>query len=200
MNNEIEKISIDNFGKILKNDNVATLFYGDKKDKFEVHVKRTIPLSDMLLLVQEVVESCIDGENGEYLPEACEFAIRRAVLTYYTNIDMSEKSLEEQYSFLYNTTVYKDVYDEIDGSQYYDIVAAIDKKIKYMLDIMSSTAVSKIIEVISKFNDIVNDSNKMFGQMSEGDLSNFVKEISNLKDMKEEDLAKAILHVRSREQ
>lgn len=200
MSNEMEKISIDNFGKILKDNNIATLFYGDKKDKFEVRVKRTIPLSDMLLLVQEVVESCIDGENGEYLPEACEFAIRRAVLTYYTNIDMSEKSIEEQYSFLYNTTVYKDVYEEIDGNQYYDIVAAIDKKIKYMLDIMSSAAISKITEVISRFDEIVNDSNKVFGQMSEGDLSNLAKEISNFKNIKEEDLAKAILHARGGEQ
>ena len=68
-----------------------------------------------------------------------------------------------------------------------------DKKIKYMLDVMSSAAISKIHEAIGKLNEFAEKSEGMFGNATSEDMSNLMKGIAKLKDMKEEDIAKAVL-------
>ena len=60
-------------------------------------------------------------------------------------------------------------------------------------DNMSSAAVSKINEVIAKFNDVAAVSTKMFDGASPDDMAKFIGGITKLKDMKEEDIAQAIV-------
>ena len=38
---------------------------------FEITVRHTLPLRDVLTFVNEVVSTCFDEESGEYLPEVC---------------------------------------------------------------------------------------------------------------------------------
>ncbi len=191
MAKDIKKISINKFEQALNNDNIITERLIDTED-VAIQIKKTITLPEMILFVQEVVEACVDGENGEYIPEAYDFAIRSAVLTHYANFAMPT-NLDKQYWLVYNTRAFEQVINNINEHQFNDIIRAIDRKIKYMLDIMSSAAVSKIHEVINKFNDIAETGEKVFSNTSADEIADFVSGISKLKDIKEEDIAKAAL-------
>ena len=191
MAKDIERVSINKFEQALNVDNITTEILLDTQD-VEIQIKKTIGLPEMMLFVQEVVEACIDGESGEYLPEAYDFAIRSAVLTHYANFAMPA-NLEKQYWLVYNTRAFQQVLTNINETQFGDIIRAIDKKIKYMLDVMSSAAISKIHEAIGKLNEFAEKSEGMFGNATSEDMSNLMKGIAKLKDMKEEDIAKAVL-------
>lgn len=191
MAKDIDRVSINNFEQALAKDNVITETLVDTED-VTIQIKKTITLPEMMLFVQEVVEACIDGETGEYIPEAYDFAIRSAVLTHYANFAMPA-NLEKQYWLIYNTRAFQQVLNNINEQQFNDIIRAIDRKVKYMLDVMSSAAVSKINEVIAKFNDVAAVSTKMFDGASPDDMAKFINGITKLKDMKEEDIAQAIV-------
>lgn len=191
MAKDIERVSINKFEMALEKENVITETLVDTED-VTIQIKKTISLPEMMLFVQEVVEACIDGENGEYIPEAYDFAIRTAVLTHYANFAMPG-NLEKQYWLVYNTRAFQQVMNHINEQQFGDIIRAIDRKVKFMLDVMSSAAVSKINEVIAKFNDIAETGEKVFGSASADEVANFMNGISKLKDVKEEDIAKVIL-------
>ena len=99
MAKDIERVSINKFEQAVNVDNITTEILLDTQD-VEIQIKKTIGLPEMMLFVQEVVEACIDGESGEYLPEAYDFAIRSAVLTHYANFAMPA-NLEKQYWLVY---------------------------------------------------------------------------------------------------
>lgn len=191
MAKDIERVSINKFELALNQENIITETLVGTED-VTIQIKETITLPEMILFVREVVEACIDGENGEYIPEAYDFAIRSAVLTRYANFAMPA-NLDKQYWLAYNTRAFEQVISNINEYQFNDIIKAIDRKIKYMLDVMSSTAVSKIHEVIDKFNEIAETGERIFGGASADEMTNFVSGVSKLKDIKEEDIAKVIL-------
>jgi hypothetical protein len=195
MRKDIEKISVDQFESALADDGIITEKLSGTEDVM-IQIKKCLPLDEMLAFVQEVVESCIDVETGEYTPEAYEFAIRVGVLTHYANFTMPD-NVERQYFLIYNTHAFKQVLNRIDESQFNDIIHIIGKKINFMLDVISSTAVSKINEVISKLGDIAKASESMFNGLNSEEIAKAVRGISKFKDMSESDLAKTILNSQS---
>lgn len=195
MAKDIDRVSINNFEQALAKDTVITETLVDTED-VTIQIKKTITLTEMMLFVQEVVEACIDGETGEYIPEAYDFAIRSAVLTHYANFAMPA-NLEKQYWLIYNTRAFQQVLNNINEQQFNDIIRAIDRKVKYMLDVMSSAAVSKINEAIAKFNDVATVSTKMFDGATPDDMAKFISGITKLKDMKEEDIAQAVVKMQN---
>ena len=190
MSKNNQKISINKLESVLVENTVTEILNGT--DNVEIHITKTLPLQEMLLFVQEVVEACIDGETGEYLPEAYDFAIRAGVLTRYANFTLPA-NLDNQYMLVYNTGAFDQVVAHINERQFNDIVGAIDKKIKFMLDVISSSAVTKINEVIGKFNELAETAENAFGDVNGEDMANVVKGITQLKDINEENIAQVIL-------
>lgn len=193
MSKEIKKVSINKFESALDKENVITdTLLGT--DDVTIQIKKTIPLQEMLLFVQEVVEACVDNENGEYIPEAYDFAIRVATLTHYANLSMPT-NLEKQYWLVYNTKAFEQVLTHINTRQFDDIIRAIDKKIKFMLDVISSSAVIKINDVVSKFNDIAETSEKVFSGVNAEDMAKIIQGMSKLGEIEQDNVVKTILDV-----
>ena len=175
MSKNNQKISINKFESVLVENTVTEILNGT--DNVEIHITKTLPLQEMLLFVQEVVEACIDGETGEYLPEAYDFAIRAGVLTRYANFTLPA-NLDNQYMLVYNTGAFDQVVAHINERQFNDIVRAIDKKIKFMLDVISSSAVTKINEVIGKFNELAETAENAFGDVNGEDISSLKENLT----------------------
>lgn len=186
-----ERISINQFELSLTDDNVVfeTL---ENTTNIKIQIKKTISLTEMIEFVKEVVESCIDIENAEFIPEAYDFAIREAVLTKYANFELNG-SLDKRYYLLYNTGAFNQVMNHVNNEQFQTIIAAIDRKIRFMLDVMSSTAISKINEVINKFNEIAESGEGLFGSASAENISNIISAAEKLKGLDKDDVARAVL-------
>lgn len=186
-----KKISVADFESVLLKENtISEILEGS--NGVTIQITKTLPLDDMIVFVQEVVEACVDGETGEYLPEAYDFAMRVAILTHYANFTMPN-NLQKQYMLVYNTHAVDQVFEHINTRQFDDIVRAIDKKISFMLQVISSSAVTKVNEIINKFGDIATAGEAAFGGISPEDMSNVLQGISRLRNMSQKDLAKAML-------
>lgn len=186
-----KKISVADFeSALLKENTISEILEGS--NGVTIQITKTLPLDDMIVFVQEVVEACVDGETGEYLPEAYDFAMRVAILTHYANFTMPN-NLQKQYMLVYNTHAVDQVFEHINTRQFDDIVRAIDKKISFMLQVLSSSAVTKVNEIINKFGDIATAGEAAFGGISPEDVSNVLQGISKLRNMSQKDLAKAML-------
>lgn len=186
-----KKISISDFESALDTQSTVTEILSNSNG-VEMLIKKSISLDEMIMFVQEVVEACIDGETGEYIPEAYDFAVRVAILTHYANFTMPV-NLEKQYWLVYNTTAVEQVLQHINTRQFDDIVRSIDKKIDFMLSIISSSAVSKINEVIAKFNDIATVGENAFKGIDSGTMTKVIQGISKLNNMSEKELATAVI-------
>lgn len=186
-----KKISISDFESALDTQSTVTEILSNSNG-VEMLIKKSISLDEMIIFVQEVVEACIDGETGEYIPEAYDFAVRVAILTHYANFTMPV-NLEKQYWLVYNTTAVEQVLQHINTRQFDDIVRSIDKKIDFMLSIISSSAVSKINEVIAKFNDIATVGENAFKGIDSGTMTKVIQGISKLNNMSEKELATAVI-------
>lgn len=197
MSKNTKRISVNKFETAIDTDNtIVTTLVGT--EDVEIQIKKIISLSDMMKFVRDVVDSCVDGESGEYIPEAYDFAIRIAVLTYYANFEMPS-NLEKRYFIVYNTPAFEQVLNSINRCQFNNIIEAINRKIKYRLDIMTSTAAAKIHEIIDKLSDVAEDAENAFKGVSAQEIANFVDGISKLKDIKDEDIAKAIVEVQDKD-
>lgn len=152
MNNKTKRVSINQFEKAIDKNNILKLIL-EGTDDVEFEVQKTIPLDEAISFVNEVVESCIDSDEASYVPESYDFAIRIGVINYYSNLKLPT-SIDKQYDFIYRTPAYYQILENINKGQYSAIIKAIDEKITYMKDMMVSTASGKIIDLLSKFNEL----------------------------------------------
>ena len=195
MAQKIERISVNKFESSLTGDDIITETLNGTD--VVMTIKRTLPLSEMIEFVEEVVGACVDMESGDYIPEGYDFAIRVAVLTHYANFAMPANA-DKQYWLVYNTPAFQQVINNINEYQFNDIIRTIDKKIKFMLDVISSTAFGKINDVISKFVEVA-DMSAAFSDVDKGKVSQLIDNISKVGNIDEQKLAEIILKTQGNE-
>lgn len=156
----------------------------------EVHIKKTISLMDMMGFVNEVVESCFDDE-GEFMPEIMDFAIKSNVLTRYANFTMP-KDLEARYAMIYISDAIHLVYSVIDADQINEIMAAIDRKLNHLCSGDIASARNKLRDIIVKFDEMQDQFGEIFDGLSAEDLSNMFRATSQ-NGIDEVELVKAFL-------
>jgi len=148
--------------------------YNAGKQEFELTVKRTLSLDDARAFVAGVVRSVINSATGDYKPELYDFVLRMFTLIFYAGVS-APTNLEKAYDIIYKTVLYETVMAEIDMTQYRDIVTAIDKYIEFEKDIIMSTQMSRVNEVISRIDSLFDQSTKAVETVTSED---FLKQIT----------------------
>ena len=190
MAKKMARISINKWEKALDNNVTEIPLYG--VDGVTISIRYSISLMEMLQFVDDVVESCVNGETGEYLPEIKDFAIDKGVLSVYANFSMPD-DVAKQYELIYNTEALEQVRRNINIEQLNSIVRAIDKKIDHKLAMMQSTAAMQTNEVVSRLNDLADQLEKSVSGMTSKDIQKFVSSIGNMHGIDEAKLARAVL-------
>lgn len=124
----------------------------------EISIKKVLPLTEMMELVQEITEACFTTD-GTFVPEIMDFAIKSGVMTHYANFTLPT-NLEKQYWLVYNTDAFDVVSEYIDKVQLQEIVDAANRKIEYMCD-------TDIVETKAKLNELYAAFEKMGEQFSD---------------------------------
>lgn len=124
------RISINALETVVKErfQNVVTERWFD----FDVTIKCVLPLQDALQFVKDVVESCF-LEDGTYVPEVKDFAIRSGVLTSFANFTLPT-NIKKRYELVYCSDAYNFVISHINGEYFRVLMSAIDEKLDHVLD------------------------------------------------------------------
>ena len=113
----------------------------------DVIITKSLSLEDMLAFADSVVKSCFDQSTGAYMPEVKDFAIRINVMERYANFTMPSKA-ERQYDVVMRSGAYEMILDHINMAQFYELMNAIDAKLK-------NAAEANVQMVFKQFNDVV---------------------------------------------
>ncbi|MGN1154788.1 MAG: hypothetical protein ACI4TK_01280 [Agathobacter sp.] len=185
-----KRISVAKFEKILNKDNIVYIPLEGLED-VSIEVTKTISLRDVVEFVENVAESCVDLESGEYTPQVRDFAIKKELLTRYANFTMPQ-NIGKQYEFIYNSNIVDTVIQNINQLQFQEIVASIDRKIKFMLDCITSIAASNTVKLLDKLETVAEQNSSMFDSLGGDDLAGVFKDISTIANMNEESIARAV--------
>lgn len=192
--NKTPRISVNKFKSLMEDNTVSfplSEIYGDDNETMVI-VRRRIPLHSMQEFVESVVQSCVDDETGLYMPEAKEFVTRLFVLIKYANFSIPQDT-EAKYDLVYQTSAYERVLAEIDKDQYQDIRDAITEKIRHRVAIIESANVIEMNSVLKRASDMLAKSEDAMKGIEDIDLNAVMTNLSNLKDIDEEKMLRAVL-------
>lgn len=186
-----KKVSISRFDKIAKehfNNDVVIPWH-----EAEVRVKRSLPLTEVLAFADDVVESCFHEKYG-YMPELRDFAIKANILSRYANFALPD-DLEHRYRMVYYTDAVDTVCDAVNATQLQEIADAIDEKIQFRLDTMSSEVKKRLDRVVRTIEDMGRQTEALFSGISKDDIKNLASAIAGSK-LDERKLVKAFVEQR----
>lgn len=160
----------------------------------ELTIKRGLCLKDMMQFVNDVTNMCFD-ENGNYMPEIRDFAMRCSLLEMYVNLTLP-KNVEDKYQIVYAFDGYKMIMGEIDKSQFDAMVNAIGEKIQYVVDANIETIKSKVVEMFSSLSELEGKFKSMFDGVDADTINKLAGAISGSR-LDEEKLVQAYMKVKN---
>lgn len=188
-----KKISINALDKIMKEEYSPVDTFEWKGQ--EVVVKKTLSFKEMLEFVDSVVKSCFNIEDGTYIPEAKDFALRACILEKYANFTLPN-NLEHKYELIYCTTTVDNVIRRINHKQFEEIMAAINSKIAYLVDTNTKAINKQLSELYFVFNNIQKRFEEMFSGISSDDYTKLISALGEM-NIDEEKLVEAFLSNKS---
>lgn len=146
-----------------------------------IEVKSQLTLEDMLSFVEAVVSSCVN-DDGEYYPQLKQSLIIAETITSYTNITLPT-NFKNKYAMVNLLVGYTDlmeyIKESINQDQYYEMLDSIDCLIDYKLRNNTEAIDKKTAEVMSTLEDLNQNIDDLFGDLSHEDIHNAMAAISN---------------------
>ena len=121
---KIKKISINALEKCVEES--APSVVNIEWRGLDVTVSRRLGFADMMKFVDGVVNLCF-SDDGTYLPEIMDFAIRCNVLEMYANFTLPS-NIEKRYELVYACDAYSAIMGAIDRNQFDVMMRAIEDK------------------------------------------------------------------------
>ena len=170
-----KKVSISSVDNIISERflNIVTEQWYD----VEVKMRRSLPFTEMLSFVDDVVQSCFQ-RNGAYVPEVLDFAIKSNIISRYTNVSMPD-NLEHRYAILYNSDLVDFVCQHINMQQLQEMVNSINRKLSYMCDTNTVSVQNRLNDLISAFETMQEKTEAMFSDVTPDDMTRLVGAIGN---------------------
>lgn len=172
------KVSINAFEKALcKDTTIEMVLDGTEDVKFTIQT--VLPFSEAIGFIEDVYNTCIDEKTGEYIVEAYDPAVRIATLTHYANFTIPS-DIKKQYDLAYNTHAYDQIMSVINLRQYDDIISTINKKIEFQLNLMASTAYSRMNQIIDLMQQTMDTAENLFADIDPELKQKFADAISKM--------------------
>lgn len=180
-----KKITTKNFTMF---DNMVVV----KVDDLEVSVKRTLSLDEYLNFVHQVVSYCFDDEDNTYRPESKDFALKEALVEFYSDVKLPS-SIDKSYEIFYRTGLIQAILRVIDEGQYQEMVSAIDELIAHRVALLESSAETAARNMMRQMSEFVEKTEGIFGRVGGDDMAAAITNLAKISEVAGEDIVGAIL-------
>jgi len=148
------KISFNQIDKIIEKnvkDSVYVYSYDiNENESVNIEIKKTLSADEQVSFVESVVSALFT--NGKHMPSLYSLVFGKALFAYYTNIKTDDIKNDRLMGLIYNTDIIKVIKDNINTTQYLDIVEAIDKQAEYTINFVMYTQKTRLDEAIDNIN------------------------------------------------
>ncbi len=162
-----KKVSISSLDRVIK-DNFTNKNILEWRG-LELTLKHSLSFTEMLEFVNNVVMSCFQ-DNGGFMPEVMDFAIKNNILSKYANFSLPDK-LDHRYEIIYNSDAVDFVCQNINMQQLHEITKSIDRKISYLCDTNVINIQKQMMELVSAFENVQRKTSDMFANFTPEDLT-----------------------------
>lgn len=145
---------------------------------YEICITRTISLPKMLEFVANAAESCF-GDDGSFIPEIMDFAVKSNIISMYTNIKLP-KDVKKQYELLYMTNLCEEVVKQVNNQQINEILNSVASKVKYNADSRVNAAHAEIRRIADGFAETKSRLDTLTEYFSDTDLREVVEKFVNM--------------------
>lgn len=142
----------------------------------EIEVLNTIPFSMASEIVVRTANACFT-EDGEYVPEIMDVALRLYVINAYTNLELPEDNPEWQNQLMYGTDLWDKVTAVISDDQLDMMMLSINRRIKARLDTNKAAFEHGVRQVLDGMAQLADQMNGLFDGVSNDDLKNMITAI-----------------------
>ena len=163
-----KKISINALDKIMKENYTPTEtfdWYG-----VEVAVKKTLSFKEVLEFVDSVTKSCFSSEDGAYIPEVKDFAVKTCILEKYANFTLPN-NVEHKYELIYQTNAIEEVLHRVNGQQFNEIMCAVNDKINHLAQANIEAVNRQMTELYTAFDNLQKQLEGMFSGVNPEDFT-----------------------------
>lgn len=119
-----------------------------------IRISPTLPINKMLEFTANVVESCFDND-GNYIPEILDFAVKYNIIDKYTNIALP-KDMSKQYELLTRSNICDFILQFVDQHQFNEMIRAIDRRLRHLSEARVSelhAAIKRVIDIFSTLQE-----------------------------------------------
>lgn len=186
-----KKITIDAFEKAAgKADNIFKLTWRG----IDINIKKHISYEELVVASAAIADSCFT-EDGSYIPEALDVALRLTVIALYTNLTIPA-SLEKRYEMACFSGVADDVIRVIDRRQFTMLENCAKERIRVRADAAVDSVIRQandvsnaIVELRDKFD---REFSSLLGNVTPEEMSAVIRGVAS-QEMDEEKVVKAYM-------
>lgn len=146
----MEKVSVSKVEKMMKENynNIVSV----ELNGLPLKIKKTISLNDMTSMVAYIYSNAFN-DDGEYVPEVFDFALRCITIELYSNVTLP-KNIESKYTFAYESCIYEAIMEVVNEEQYAAICEAAHRKISNRLKTNSDELRKQLSVIADEFKTI----------------------------------------------
>lgn len=192
-----KELSMTKLDRIIKSKSIektSTILYNIDGDTFEIEVKHTIPMTEMIELVNSIVDNLfVAGGNGElvYTPARFDLALAANLLKRYTNLkgELGEARLV---AIVYGSSIMDDIKTKIGVRQLNDIEKYVCQLRDSILASIRSAQEAKLNDMAAKLDLAIEAMNSMTNTFASVDQETMQSVIENLSRIEPSQLVKAV--------
>lgn len=187
---KMKNVSISQVEKVMKDMriNEVTFNWHD----VEITVKTQVSFTDLMAMVQSIAGSCFAVNNGEYVPQAKELALRSSVVENYSNVRLPD-NLDRKYEILMATDLYESILERINPKQREQLFTSVDEKVSAMVDANIAQMQHRIDEQVKAMNDLFTQMQEIFSGVSADDIQKLTKALAEHGALDEEKMMNVYL-------
>ena len=129
------------------------------------------------MFVSDVAKSCFADDDGEYMPEVRDFAIKSCLIEYYTNLSLPSNT-ERRYELIYSCNITDVIMEHIDKGQLFEIIKAIDARIEHTASANVESLNKQMNELYAAFDNLQTNLSGIFSGIGADDIKGLVSALS----------------------
>lgn len=169
----MNKVSVTKVEDMMKNKSVTEV--GVEVNGLAINIKTSLSLDNMKDVVSYLYNSSF-SEEGDYLPEAFDFAKRCIAIDVYTNVTMP-RNIERKYALAYNSGIFEAICQVVNMDQFNSVCESAYRKIENRLRTNGDAIRNELVKVVDAFKEVA-EKLSLFSEITPDDISAAVSSIS----------------------
>lgn len=155
-------------------------------DGIEVDVRNRISMGEMVLLVKQIVDLCVDEEHGEINFELYTYVTELLICAAFCGLEVPDNAEAGYLAVCKTGGMYEQIAGYIDEDQLSDIWKISGEKIKAKCDMFNSAAAKITVDMLQRINELFEMISSVTDKFDGEEAVNAVIELSKITGTKQQ--------------